>query len=341
MVVRSPAFVSLLDETKSAHTEVKALQDVDAGRVARLILGSASDESTQYLADIISGPFDADKLDYLGRDCHFTGIRAEVDWERITYALDVFEAEGRYRQLAVWDEAVPHLEQILFSKMMMFAAVYHHHKIRTLEAMVRAVFETASANREDINEPLLRFDKITDMWRLSEADFFSLGTREPILGDQVRRILDRRLLHRALAINISTVKREPQNAGRYQQFQKLSAAPRAHHTLRRIANAILAEIPGEHRRPSHDIWLDFPRTPPLSDDAEQCVVLVGDGEKKSLNEFFPTEDWVATYTDQKLTAHLFYGGNLKSRTAAADAGEIVFAELYGLTLTEQARRGLK
>ena len=342
LVVRSPAFRALIASVKEAYDGSVALREVTADGIAELILGRTKDPAEQYLADIISGPFDADKLDYLGRDCHFTGIRAEVDWERITHALEVYERDGRC-YLAVLQPAVAHLEQILFSKMMLFSAVYHHHKIRTLEQIVQTTFDVARERSAELAEPLFALDRLSDIWRLSEAAFFVLGEQEPVVADHVKAIVDRRLMQRALSLNITTIKKKPENVESYRQFQKLFADPRAAMTARRLARAVHDELASSQRElvAEHEIRFDFPRSPSLSDDAEQCNVLVGPGDARTLKTFFPTEDWVASYADNKLTSHVFSAGDLETRTAVADAAEHVLDDLYHLELDETARRSLK
>ncbi len=342
LVVRSPAFRTLLSDVQEVYRTQEGLRDVSADGIAELILGRTDDADEQYLADIISGPFDADKLDYLGRDCHFTGIRAEVDWERITHALDVHERDGR-RYLAVLQPAVPHLEQILFSKMMLYSAVYHHHKIRTLEQMVETTLEVARERSAELQEQAFALGRPSDIWRLSEASFFVMGEKEPVISDHIRAILDRRLMQRALVLNITTMKKKQENVESYRQFQKLFADPRAPATARRLERATHDELASSQRDAlaPHEIRFDFPRSPSLSDDAEQCNVLVGPGDARTLEAFFPTEDWVASYADNKLTCHVFSGGDLATRRGVADAAECVLSDLYHLELDETARRALK
>ncbi|MCY4639399.1 MAG: HD domain-containing protein [Chloroflexi bacterium] len=342
LIVRSPAFGDLIARVKTSYATHEGLRDVTTDRIANLILGRTANPEEQYLADIISGPFDADKLDYLGRDCHFTGIRAEVDWERITHALDVHTSNGTI-YLAVRQPAVPHLEQILFSKMMLFSAVYHHHKIRTLEQMVQAVFEVAHERSTDLNNPLFALARLSDMWRLSEAAFFVLAKHESVVSDRVKAILDRRLMQRALLLNITTIKKDPENVESYLQFQKLFAAPGSPQTARLLARAVHQQLPAEVRKRigEHEIRFDFPRSPSLSDDAEQCNVLVGPGDARTLRAFFPTEDWVASYADNKLSSHVFAAGDQETRAAVADAAESVLSDLFRLQIDKTARHALK
>ena len=342
LIVRSPDFRNLIDDMKSAYSDHPHLTDVTAEGVAELILGRTTDPSEQYLADIVSGPFDADKLDYLGRDCHFTGIRAEVDWERITHALDVCEQNG-HRYLAVWQPAVPHLEQILFSKMMLFSAVYHHHKIRTLEQMVQATFEVARERSSELNEPLFALHRVSDIWRLSEPEFFVLGEREPAVSEQISAIRERRLMQRALSLNITTIKKNAESIEHYRRFQNLFADPLGPATARQLAEAVHDALPSPFAEQlvGGGIRFDFPHSPNLSDDAEQCNVLVSPEDVRTLKTFFPTEDWVASYADNKLTSHVFAAGDVTARTAVANAAEDVLQVLYRLELDATARRALK
>lgn len=338
LIVRSPSFAHLLEHVKSAYPEVPGLQDVQADRVAWLMLGRSAEPDRQFLADLISGPFDADKLDYLGRDCHFTGIRAEIDWERIIYALAVVEENDR-RILAVREAAVPHLEQILFSKMLMYTSVYHHHKIRALESMVRGVFEVIQEDPGRISMPEMRFLKITDILRVSEEQFFAAGRTDPALAHLIGEISERRLLQRALIINLRTV--DSEDVGQFRNFQKLSVDPAGLGMLRLISRTIMGEIPEKHQHGDEHLWLDFPKSPDLSAEAEECRVTRGAGETESLKTFFRSGDWVGTYVDNKLAAHLFYVPDVDARRAAADAANEVLGSLYRIKLHESARRAIR
>lgn len=90
---------------------------------------------------MINGPFDADKLDYLQRDAHFTGLGLGVNLERIYYAAGLVEDGGPTMGLCSDISGAPALEQVLFDKMLLYAQVYHHHKVRAAGCMYRALFE--------------------------------------------------------------------------------------------------------------------------------------------------------------------------------------------------------
>ena len=61
------------------------LPAVNIERIPDLIIGTMKEpEREGYLGDIINGPFDADKLDYISRDAHFSGIKMSYDLERFS-----------------------------------------------------------------------------------------------------------------------------------------------------------------------------------------------------------------------------------------------------------------
>ena len=60
-----------------------------AFRVAARILGSCDFLDAGYLSGILSGPLDADKLDYMARDSHHVGLPVALDLDRLISKLEV------------------------------------------------------------------------------------------------------------------------------------------------------------------------------------------------------------------------------------------------------------
>src|SRR5439155_17921559 len=100
---------------------------IDLDRVAGMILGKHPDPEKHFLAQIVSSPYDADKLDYIARDSFYCGLALTVDLPRF-YNMIATTMYRSYRIL-VLRNYVP-LEQILFSKMTLFGSVYHHPKVK-------------------------------------------------------------------------------------------------------------------------------------------------------------------------------------------------------------------
>jgi HD superfamily phosphohydrolase len=101
---------------------------------------------------IVSGPLDADKLDYLLRDSHFCGVKYGVyDLERVLDGLRVVEAPWHDSYLGVAEESVPAIEQHLMARYQMTRQVYRHRIRRSTDALLaRAIIAAAAAGCEEL-----------------------------------------------------------------------------------------------------------------------------------------------------------------------------------------------
>ncbi len=87
-----------------------------------------------FFRNILSGVLDPDKLDYLNRDAFFCGVpygMQDIDF--------VITRIGPHRDagLGVSDQGVNAIENILFSKYLMYKTVYWHKTVRIATAMVK------------------------------------------------------------------------------------------------------------------------------------------------------------------------------------------------------------
>jgi HD superfamily phosphohydrolase len=58
-------------------------------RIGRWVMEQEADRKLKFLADIVSGPLDADKLDYVFRDGYSAGIPVGYDRERLVATICV------------------------------------------------------------------------------------------------------------------------------------------------------------------------------------------------------------------------------------------------------------
>jgi len=115
---------------KSKNSLASYLDD-DAERIADLIdpMGKPSIEK-----EIVSSPYDADKMDYLLRDSYFCGVKYGVfDYDRLIMMLSPFEK----KRVMVKYEGIPCFEQYVVAKYFINTQVYRH-KIRLItDAMLK------------------------------------------------------------------------------------------------------------------------------------------------------------------------------------------------------------
>ncbi len=89
------------------------------------------------LAQIVSSELDADRLDYLVRDAHYTGAAyGQVDVEWLLTSLTAWPADGALR-LGLDRRAVYAFDDFLVARHHMFLMVYFHHTSVIYEEMLR------------------------------------------------------------------------------------------------------------------------------------------------------------------------------------------------------------
>lgn len=76
----------------------------------------------KFLHQLVSGQLDVDRLDYLRRDCFFTGVsEGNIGSERLIKLMDV-----RDNNLVVESKGIYSIENFLLSRRLMYWQVYHH-----------------------------------------------------------------------------------------------------------------------------------------------------------------------------------------------------------------------
>ena len=173
------------------HDEVHDL--IDAGEIARVLESHGLD--TGVVADLvagkgrygqlISGELDVDRMDYLVRDAHHTGVPyGTIDPGRLVRALTFADGD-----LALAEGNVPTAESLLVARALMNATVYRHHVSRIAGAMLeRASERLLDGTALDVE----RFARMTDDELLHE-----LRGHEPTAAT-ARRLTNRDLYKRAV-----------------------------------------------------------------------------------------------------------------------------------------------
>jgi len=91
----------------------------------------------RYMAQSIHGPIDADQLDYLLRDSHYTGVaHGVIDLERIVQTLGISNGS-----LVVDKSGVSAIEGMLVARSLMYSSVYFHKTVRIAEVMLMRAAE--------------------------------------------------------------------------------------------------------------------------------------------------------------------------------------------------------
>jgi HD superfamily phosphohydrolase len=155
-VVGSAAFKNLLEAAVAAVDERHMPRTQEAiKRMGQMIIGATVDDDIPLLHELMSGPFDADKLDYMTRDALMTGVPVVTDTARLVQKIravrvseerlpekvgDTVKKRESYIMTGIGMSGARTLDELMFGRVLLYDKLYRHHKVRAAEAMVASIF---------------------------------------------------------------------------------------------------------------------------------------------------------------------------------------------------------
>lgn len=315
--------------------QVPNWQDVKdlAFRMAQLMCGGRN-PLRPFLSEIISGPLDVDKLDYIARDCYMAGVPMPVDVDRLMEKIQVVTVPAssipEYREeaglepgesvqvLAVQTSGSRAFEELVISRFLLYEKLYYHQKIRAMEGAVVSALEILRAEQEE-------FAKITTYLRLSDDEFLlqlwpvqsSALKRLAIARELVSGVVKRDALVRCYAFGPGLVKgREPDSEEFRSRWKKLKPKVRAEREepwvefRKRIAERARAllrlggQVGFAEALADEHIVVDLP---PVQGIAEKTKFFVGD-EQFGVLPFikrFRVEKWAEAYETEHTIGYVY------------------------------------
>ena len=170
--------------------EVLSDTGLDPDLINRLINGDHP------LSGIIHGDLDVDRMDYLLRDAHYTGVPyGTVDAMRLIRAMRLCDT-GIMLDIS----GVQAAESLLIARTLMRHAVYYHHVSRIAEKMfTMAVYQYIKDDPARRLTSLLVADDAACMQYLLQAD-------DPLVSGLAKNLYERRLFKRALYVGKDDVR---------------------------------------------------------------------------------------------------------------------------------------
>lgn len=146
-VTASEAVTILIIQSHSCRKLISAarfkLSDEDwfVEKLCSAIAGSQSETAPDsFIAEIVNGPVDCDKLDYLARDAYSIGVPISLDIHRLLSKLRVVQdASGgaALNRLAIVPSGSRALEELLVSRIFLYDKFYYHPKVMAAEELIR------------------------------------------------------------------------------------------------------------------------------------------------------------------------------------------------------------
>ena len=163
----------------SQISDILSDQGFDINEVCNLIKGDHK------YGSLISGDIDGDRLDYLMRDSHYTGVKTGVDTGRLVTKMSITDNE-----LVIGESGLPVVETFLTSRSIMFPTVYFHPFSRGAELML------ARATTAAIDNDVFTYDSFvsfTDHKFLSELNLAG-GLSQKLVNDFEKRNITKRVV---------------------------------------------------------------------------------------------------------------------------------------------------
>ena len=145
-----------LSETRTVNI------DLIVEKLAKAIVGRAIDDRIPLLHELISGPFDADKLDYFVRDSCAAGTPSLLDISRLIQKIAVrpfaptklpgmtgrgIRALDQHFLIGIKWSGISVLDELHLSRVLLYSKIYRHPKVVAIEQMVtRALVLLAEAS---------------------------------------------------------------------------------------------------------------------------------------------------------------------------------------------------
>ncbi len=123
--------------TPSGLPEILERHGLDPREVADLIDPPRRGERHRSLRALLHGPIDADRIDYLQRDAHYTGVaHGAIDASRLLDTIRI-----RREELVFAEKGRSAVEGFVVGRSLMYSAVYYHKTVRSAEVMAQAALE--------------------------------------------------------------------------------------------------------------------------------------------------------------------------------------------------------
>jgi HD superfamily phosphohydrolase len=138
---------------KDVAALVTGLPDTDGSLKLEMFSGNESQQVFNpkvYLNQIIHGEIDADQIDYLLRDSHYTGIaHGIIDVDRLIQTMEIFNND-----LVIHRRGLSAVEGMLVARSLMYSSIYFHKTVRIAELMLARAVESAweSGDKPDLNK---------------------------------------------------------------------------------------------------------------------------------------------------------------------------------------------
>jgi len=217
--------------------------------------------SKDYAHQIIHGPVDADQMDYLMRDAHYTGVsHGSIDLERLMSQMRIFNST-----LVLEKGGITATEGLMVSRALMYSSVYYHKTVRIVEMMLTKAAEVSGQD-------------MSYLYLMDDADLTNqLISSGGKASEITRSVMRRRLYKKAFALyNVDATEDMLFSLTKYSKYDD--------------RKELEYEIAGEAGVSYADVLADIPSKSALMSSikiGKTDVPILHDGKVRSITKFSP------------------------------------------------------
>ena len=342
LILRNEVFLDFWNELTPLFDSKDDVPDLE--NIAKMIIGLDISPEKRFLREIITGPYDVDKLEYLYRDAYNAGLNIAYDIERYFYRISI-EDTSRYsgspdeKRLVMDLKGVTAIEQLIFSKIMLFSYIYHHQKVRCADCLIREIVMTLLSE----DHPLIKIDHPCDFLNYNDYDILSsfMANGDDPISELVRKLQTRQLLKRCFIVcreYVEGIENDQDVSARYERLcTNMRDIFEGQIDLRnKLIDRINEKTGGGFGL--KDVYIDLPDVPALEDTAAAPVKLPS-GEIRPMSDYFQLEGWQKLYELKKLRGYFFINPQIVE--IANEVIQELLLEEYGLSFSPLASQMAK
>ena len=348
LILQSPAFLKLL---KGARIQSAPNEEQVASQMMMCVSGSIDRLApNSYMAEIVNGFVDCDKLDYLARDAHMAGVPIPLDTTRLLSKLRIAvkkkHGEDDKYTLAIVPSGMRALDELQVARIFLYDKFYYHQKVMAAEELIRRALAYLSESVPQFRDPatLLEFgdDEVLAMTPKMIESLFGAGAADPevVRGcELLQRVRNRDLPKRVFAMANRFIPDPPEllglfhaeggsaktkelNVDFYQMSQRLSSPDSAE--LYRTEIGDRAKELGNET----EIYLAHQAAGRAAGSMYLPVLRADNKLDERPKYLFPNDYWSEAYATNKATSYVFADNPTADAFLAA---ERVFADRWNLS----------
>ena len=216
-------------------------------------------------SSLIASQLDVDKMDYLVRDAHYTGVAIGADLGRIVNTHRLVND-----QIAITKTSLPAVESLLISRFIMYPTVYNHRTSRIAERMLLRAFELSlkDESRHGALAPT-RPGWLDELQRMMDIEFLThLFASEERASRLAHHVFERKLLKTVFELPFERVGKD--------EAEKLHAGKEE------LSRLMEEQIAQHFSVPREQVIIDFPELPIHED--RPLYIVTKSGELKTVDE---------------------------------------------------------